>query len=330
MQIAVDVMGGDHAPTEIIKGVIEAIPEVKGRIILVGPTEIIKNELANYDYNNDKLEVVEAPDIIEMEEEPARAVRKKKDSSIVVGANLVRRGKADALVSAGSTGAMMAAGLLKIGRVKGVKRPAIATVMPALEGETLVLDVGANVDSKPINLAQYALMGSIYAEQILHKKEPKVGLLSVGEEEKKGNDLTKEAHQLLKELDINFIGNVEGRDIFSGDCDLIVCDGFIGNIVLKTAEGLGNALFTMLKSELEESVIAKAGAFLMKSGLKNLKKKMDYAEYGGAPLLGVNGVVIISHGSSKGKAIKNAINVAQEAIEKQVVQRIKENIKRKE
>ncbi|SJZ55074.1 phosphate acyltransferase PlsX [Selenihalanaerobacter shriftii] len=326
MRIAVDVMGGDHGPGEIIKGAVQALPELSGKVVLVGPTEIIKDELSSHKYNTNKLDIEEAPEVIEMGESPTKALRKKKKSSIVVGANLVRKGKADALVSAGSTGAVMAAGLLKVGRIKGVKRPAISTVMPALKGETLVLDVGANVDSKPENLVQYALMGNVYAEQILHKPEPKVGLLSVGEEEKKGNELTKGSHKLLKNLDINFIGNVEGRDIFAGDCDVVVCDGFVGNIVLKTAEGLGNALFKMLKSELDESMLAKVGALLMKSGLKNLKKKMDYAEYGGAPLLGVNGVVIISHGSSKSKAIKNAIQVAQESIKKQVVSRIKENI----
>lgn len=326
MQIAVDVMGGDHAPDEIIKGAVESISEIEGKILLVGPEDVIEEKLKDYTYNLNRLEIIDAPDVIEMDETPAKAVRQKTDSSIAVGVRLVRSGKADALVSAGSTGAVMAGSLLKLGRIKGVKRPAIATVMPALEGETLVLDVGANVDSTPENMVQYALMGNIYAEQILHKSKPEVGLLSIGEEAKKGNELTKKTYQLLKELDINFIGNVEGRDIFTTACDVVVCDGFVGNTILKTAEGLGKAVFEMMKEELEASLTAKLGSWFMKSGLKRLKKKMDYAEYGGAPLLGVNGVVIIGHGSSKNKAVKNAINVACESVERQVLDQIKENI----
>ncbi|ADL12539.1 phosphate acyltransferase PlsX [Acetohalobium arabaticum] len=326
MQIAVDVMGGDYAPDEIIKGAVESISEIEGKILLVGPEDVIEEKLKDYNYNLNRLEIIDAPDVIEMDETPAKAVRQKTDSSIAVGVRLVRSGKADALVSAGSTGAVMAGSLLKLGRIKGVKRPAIATVMPALEGETLVLDVGANVDSTPENMVQYALMGNIYAEQILHKSKPKVGLLSIGEEAKKGNELTKETYQLLKELDINFIGNVEGRDIFTTDCDVVVCDGFVGNTILKTAEGLSKTVFEMMKEELEASLIAKLGSWFMKSSLKRLKKKMDYAEYGGAPLLGVNGVVIIGHGSSKNKAVKNAINVACESVERQVLDQIKENI----
>nr|WP_239559167.1 phosphate acyltransferase PlsX [Sporohalobacter salinus] len=319
-------MGGDYAPDEIIKGAVESISEIEGKILLVGPKEVIEKKLRNYNYNLNKLEIIDAPDVIEMGETPAKAVRQKKDSSISVGVKLMRNGKADALVSAGSTGAVMAASLLKLGRIKGVKRPAIATVMPALEGETLVLDVGANVDSTPENMVQYALMGNIYAEQILHKSNPQIGLLSIGEEAKKGNELTKETHKLLKNLDINFIGNVEGRDIFTTTCDVVVCDGFVGNTILKTAEGLGKTVFEMMKKELNRSFINKLGAWFMESSLKQLKKKMDYAEYGGAPLLGVNGVVIIGHGSSKNKAIKNAIDVACESVKGQVLDQIKENI----
>lgn len=326
MRIGVDVMGGDNAPEKIIEGAIKALPDIDGQIILVGATQIIKEELKKYDYNSDKLEITAAPQVIEMGETPAKAVRQKKDSSVVVGANLVKENEVDALVSAGSTGAAMAAGLLRIGRIKGVKRPAIAAIVPTLKGETLILDVGANVDSQPGNLVQYALMGEIYAEEILHKPQAKVGLLSVGEEEEKGNELTKETYKLLENIDINFIGNIEGRDIFSTTCDVVVCDGFTGNIVLKTSEGLASTVFEMLKTELDKNLVNKLGAFLMKSGLKNLKKKMDYTEYGGAPLLGIDGVVIISHGSSGSKAIKNAINVAQEAVEKEVLHQIKENI----
>ncbi|MCK8823954.1 phosphate acyltransferase PlsX [Fuchsiella alkaliacetigena] len=326
MEIAVDVMGGDYAPFETVKGAIEALAEIEADIALVGDKEIIEKELKIYDYNEHRLRIEDAPEVIGMDETPAKAIRRKDKSSIVVGANLVKEGQAEALVSAGSTGAVMAAGLLRVGRIKGVKRPAIATVMPSLVGETLVLDVGAHVDSDPENLVQYALMGSTYVEKILNKDNPKVGLLSVGEEEEKGNELTKEAYQLLEEVNINFIGNVEGRDIFNSDCDVIVCDGFVGNVLLKTAEGLAEAVFKMFKDELEESIVAKLGALLMKSGLKNLKKKVDYTEYGGAPLLGVDGIVIIGHGSSKAKAIKNAITVAEESVKKGVLKLIKENI----
>ncbi|WP_027340538.1 phosphate acyltransferase PlsX [Halonatronum saccharophilum] len=327
MKIVVDAMGGDHAPYEIVKGAIEASGDIDGRIILVGQEDKVNKELEKYSYEEGKIEVVHASEIIGMDESPARALRKKKDSSIVVGSKLVKKGEADAFVSAGSTGAVMASALLKIGRIKGVARPAIATVFPTLKGETLVLDAGANVDSKPEHMVQHALMAHIYASELLGKKNPKLGLLSVGEEEKKGNELTKEVHKILKKIeDINFVGNAEGRDIFTGEFDIILCDGFVGNVVLKTTEGLADALFKIIKREIKANWLGKLGGLLLKPAFKRVAKKMDYTEYGGAPLLGIDGVTIISHGSSNAKAIKNAIKNAQKAIDADLINLTKANI----
>ncbi|AGB41367.1 fatty acid/phospholipid synthesis protein PlsX [Halobacteroides halobius DSM 5150] len=327
MKIAIDAMGGDDAPLEVVKGAVQASSDIKGQIILLGLKEKIKTELNKYNYPEDKIEIYHTSQTISMDESPARALRKKKDSSVVVGAKLVKEGRADAFVSAGNTGAVMAAGTLKVGRIQGVKRPAIATVFPGLKGETLVLDVGANADSKPEHLVQQAQMGQIYAKEILHKSNPTVGLLSIGEEAKKGNQLTKETYPKLKELDnINFVGNVEGRDIFTGEYDVILSDGFVGNVVLKTSEGLSSAIFKIIKKEIQASWLSKLGGLLLKPAFNRIKKKMDYTEYGGAPLLGVNGVTIIGHGSSNAKAIANAIKIAEESINVELIDLIKQNI----
>ncbi len=327
MKIAVDAMGGDHAPQEIVKGAVDASQELDAQIILVGQKDKIKAELAKYSYNQDQIKLEHASEIIGMNESPARALRKKKDSSIVVGAKLVKDGLADAFVSAGSTGAVMASGLLKIGRINGVKRPAIATVFPTLKEGTLVLDAGANVDSKAEQMVQHALMGQVYARKILNREDPKVALLSIGEEAKKGNEVTVEVHNMLKEIDnINFVGNVEGRDIFTGEYDVILCDGFVGNVVLKTTEGLASALFEIIKREINETFLGKIGGLLLKPAFKRVAKKMDYTEYGGAPLLGVDGVTVISHGSSNAKAIHNAIKNAQIAVESNLISLIEANI----
>ncbi|OCL26051.1 phosphate acyltransferase [Orenia metallireducens] len=327
MKIIVDAMGGDHAPYEIVKGAIEASQEIDSKLILVGIEEKVKKELAKYTYDKDKIEIYHASEVIGMNESPAKALRKKKDSSIVVGSKMVKEGAGDAFVSAGSTGAVMASSLLKTGRIKGIKRPAIATVFPTLKEETLLLDMGANVDSKPEHLVQHALMGQIYAKNLLDKKNPTVGLLSIGEEEKKGNELTIETHKLLKEMDnINFVGNVEGRDIFTGKYDVILCEGFVGNVVLKTTEGLASALFKIIKREITATFLGKIGALLLKSAFKRVAKKMDYTEYGGAPLLGIDGITIISHGSSNAKAIKNAIKNAEKGIKADLINLIKANI----
>lgn len=313
MRIALDAMGGDYAPGEIIKGAVKAAQAYpRMEIILVGQSARINPLLANILKN---ISVLEASEVIGMDEHPAQAVRKKKDSSIVVATRLVKEKKADAVVSAGSTGAQMASALLGLGRVKGVERPGIATVLPTLAGGKLVLDVGANPDAKPEHLLQYAQMGSIYAHHIMGIENPRIALLNIGTEESKGNALTQHAYPLLQASSLNFSGNIEGRDVPYGRADVVVCDGFVGNVVLKTAEGLAGALFELIKDKITSTPVRKLGALAVKPGLKEIARMMDYAEYGGSPLLGVNGISIVCHGSSKEKAIFNAIRVAGECAE---------------
>ncbi len=326
MKIAVDAMGGDYAPFEIVKGAVEAVRQFGREVILVGDATLIQEQLAQLDYDKNKISVVHASEVIQMDEAPAVAIRRKKDSSIVVCNKLIKEGVADAVVSAGSTGAAMGASLLGLGRIKGIDRPAIASIIPTLTGGTLLLDVGANAECKPVNLLQFAIMGHIYAKKILGVDKPKVGLLNIGEEETKGNDLYFESHQLIKNSKLNFIGNIEGRDITKGRADIIVCDGFVGNVVLKFGEGLARDLMWMIKQELKKNFFVKVGAALVFTQAKGLKKRIDYAEYGGAPLLGVNGVSIISHGSSNAKAISNAIRVAAECVEQKVVSCIRDSV----
>jgi glycerol-3-phosphate acyltransferase PlsX len=328
MRIAVDAMGGDYAPGEIIKGALQSAGQNPGvEIILVGQPERIKEFLPSGDCPKN-VRIVAASEVVEMDEHPAQAIRKKKDSSIVVATRLVKEGEADAVVSAGSTGAQMAAALLGLGRIKGIDRPAIVTVLPTLKGGKLLLDVGANPDAKPENLVQYAMMGSIYAERILGIKNPKVGLLNIGGEEGKGNELTQATYPLLKGAPLNFIGNVEGRDIPYGRADVVVCEGFVGNVVLKTTEGLAGALFQLIKEKITATPVRKLGALAVKPGLKEINKMLDYAEYGGAPLLGVSGISIICHGSSKEKAIFNAIRVARECVESRFIDEIRAELPR--
>ncbi|UWG99272.1 phosphate acyltransferase PlsX [Dehalobacter sp. DCM] len=322
MKIAVDAMGGDYAPLEIVRGALKAAqawPEIK--IILVGRKDDIIDHIPEKKIS-ENIGFYECSEVIEMNEHPAAAIKKKKDASIVVATRLVKEGEADALVSAGSTGAQMAAALLGLGRIKGIQRPAICTVLPTLQGGKLLLDVGANPDAKPENLLQYAMMGSIYAENVLGINNPKVALLNIGSEEGKGNELVQAAYALLKTASLNFIGNIEGRDVPNGNADVIVCDAFVGNIVLKSFEGLSSALFQLIKEKITATTSRKIGAMLVKPGLKEIAKQMDYAEYGGAPLLGVNGTSIICHGSSKEKAIYNAIRVAKECVNEKIIQRI--------
>lgn len=323
MKIAVDAMGGDYAPQEIVKGALQAALEYRLAVILVGDEERVRAELAGNDAGG-LVSIVHAPEVIEMREHPAVAVRRKKNSSIVRATQLVKEGEADALVSAGSTGAAMASALLGLGRIKGIDRPAIAGVLPSEKGFTVLLDAGANVDCKPHHLLQFGVMGYIYAKKILGIPDPRVGLLSNGEEETKGNETTLAAFPLLKNAGINFIGNVEGRDIFRGTVDVVVCDGFVGNIVLKTGEGMAGALFKMMKEEIAKSWLAKMGTVMAEPALKGFKKRLDYAEYGGAPLLGVNGVSIICHGSSTARAVKNAVRVAGESVESRLVEAIRD------
>ncbi|NMB20454.1 MAG: phosphate acyltransferase PlsX [Firmicutes bacterium] len=325
-RIAVDAFGGDYAPEQIVAGALQAADQNGIDIILTGDQSKLES-LVHGKPGSERIEIVHAPDIIGMEE-AAEAVRSKPESSLVVAARLVREGQAGALVSAGSTGATMAASVLTIRRIKGVERPAITSLMPTRTGVALIVDVGANVDCKPNQLFQFAQMGSIYAENVLKVRNPKVGLLNVGHEPTKGNSLVKEVYSLLQteESSVNFVGNIEGRDISQGNCDVIVCDGFVGNVVLKFAEGLADALFGMMKEEFTRSIPSTLGALLLKPGLRRIKKKVDYTEYGGAPLLGVNGVVIIAHGGSNAKAIQNAIRVAKRGVEQNIVQGIAERM----
>jgi phosphate acyltransferase len=326
MKIAVDAMGGDYAPDEIVLGAIEAAREYQCDIILVGDQDRIQKLIDANGANDLPLSIYPASEIIDMHEHPSIAIRKKKDASVVVATRLVKEGKADIVISAGSTGAAVAAALLGLGRIPGIERPTIATPMPNLTGTTILLDSGANVDSKPKHLLQNAIMGAVYAEKILGIPNPRVGLLNIGEEETKGNELVLDTYPLLKQAPINFIGNVEGRDIPKGTVDVVVCDGFVGNVVLKLSEGLASAIMTLMKKEIEaQGFFTKMAAALVLPALRGLRKKLDYAEYGGAPLLGVDGGFIISHGSSKAKAIKNSIRVARDFVENRVVENIRQN-----
>lgn len=330
MRVAVDAMGGDHAPLEIIKGSLAALEQDKDlNIIFVGKDTVIKPLIPSHLLEGDSPRAVihNCEETIGMDEHPATAYRKKKDASITVATKLVKENKADAVVSAGSTGAQMVAALFGLGRLKGVDRPAIVIALPTLKGAKIMLDVGANSDSKPENLVQFAQMGNIYAQKIIGIEKPRVGLVNIGEEETKGNDLTIKTYEKLRNTNnIDFLGNIEGRDILAGKADVMVCDGFVGNVVLKVIEGTAGALFSLLKEEFTRDLKSKLGAYILKPGLKKLKGRLDYAEYGGAPLLGVNGVSIICHGSSKADAIKNAIRVAGECVRSNFVQSLQDSI----
>ncbi|MFC1478227.1 phosphate acyltransferase PlsX [Candidatus Margulisiibacteriota bacterium] len=318
MKIAVDAMGGDHAPQEVVKGAIAAVNELGIDVILVGNQEIITSELKKNNFQKN-ISIVHASQVIQMGESPVTAIKTKKDSSINVGLQLVKDGSADGFISAGNTGAVMTAAVFNLGRVKGIERPAIATVWPTKKGRTVILDVGANAECKPKHLLQFGQLGSIFAEEVLHKSKPAVGLLSIGEEEKKGNDLVVGALPLLKQSKINFIGNVESSDIFKGDVDVFVCDGFVGNMLLKFAEGVLSFFSSLIKKEVKKNFMAKIGALFLIPAFKSVQKSTNYDEYGGALLLGVKGVCIISHGRSESKAIKNAIKVAKESAEANIV-----------
>lgn len=329
MKVAVDAMGGDFAPEQIVRGAVEAAREYGHEIVLVGDEARLLPELDKYgNWKALGISVHHTAEIIEMTEHPGAAVRKKKNASVVVAARLVKERTCDTAISAGSTGAAVAAALLYIGRIKGIERPTIATPIPNLQGTTILLDSGANVDSKPKHLAQSAVMGSIYAKYILGIQNPRVGLLNIGEEKTKGNEQALATYPLLAQAaTINFIGNVEGRDIPRGTVDVVVCDGFVGNIVLKFGEGLSHAILHLIDNSLRNGgLLTRLAAGVVLSTLRGLKKKLDHAEYGGAPLLGVDGGYIICHGSSNAKAIKNAIRVANEFTQQQVIEHIRENI----
>ncbi len=324
-KIAIDALGGDNAPEEIVAGAIRASEELDAEIILVGDRASIENCIRKHGHAP-KLEIVDAIDVVEMHEEPLVGIRRKPKASINVAMNLVKEKKADAVVSAGHSGAAMAAALLRLGRIPGIDRPAIGAVFPTMivGKPVIVLDVGANVDSKAKYLEQFALMGTIYSRYVMGTEDPKVGLLNIGEESSKGNDLALRTHELLTENpQIPFIGNAEGRDVLSGNFDVIVCDGFVGNVLLKFAEAVGEIMLQILREELPQGVRGKLGTTILKPNLKRIKQRVDHAEHGGALLFGVNGICIISHGSSQAPSIFNAIRLAKEAVDNEVLERIK-------
>ncbi len=323
--IALDAMGGDHYPKPEVDGAVQAAKAFGVKVILVGKEDVVRHELNRHSgWQSLPIEIRHASEQITMEDSAGKAVRAKKDSSIRVASRLVKSGEAQCVVSAGNTGAVMATAKMVQGMLPGVDRPALASAFPTLKGSAVMLDVGANVDSSPQMLAQFAVMGDAFARVIYHKTHPRVGLLSIGEEEHKGNALTHEAFPLLKALQhINFVGNVEGRDVYSGAVDVIVCDGFVGNVALKVSEGLIEVLFRqMLKDSLKETLTRQVGAYLARGAFNDFRKRVDYAEYGGAPLLGVNGLCVICHGRSNAKAIRNAIRVGKEFVDGRINERI--------
>lgn len=329
MRIAIDAMGGDHAPKSTVEGALAAAKEWSDiDIVLVGRKSDLEPLLINAPSN---LTIHSAEEVIEAEDEPVKAVRRKKDASMVVAGRMVREGQADAMISAGNTGALMTTGLLVVGRMEGIERPALAPMIPTLDGRgVLALDLGANMDAKPEHLAQYALMGSVYRQKVHGIAKPRIGLLNVGTEAKKGNELTKAAYPLLEELPIEFVGNVEARDVLTGACDVLVCDGFAGNILLKTLEGTAGAMFSLLKQEFTKSLKNKLAAAVLMPSMRSLKQTLDYKEHGGAPLLGLSGLVVKGHGSSDGEAIKNAIRQARTAIQSRLTESISEEISGKQ
>ncbi len=309
MQIVIDGMGGDNAPKSNVEGAVKAIKEYQVDLIITGDKDLLEKEFSNYEFDRNKLEIVHTTEIIENEDKPVKAIRSKKDSSMVVALNLVKEGKADAIISAGNTGALLAGGLFVVGRIKGIDRPCLCSAIPNVKrGMTLIADCGANADCKPKNLVEFAAMSNIYSRKVLGLENPKVALANVGLEEGKGNDLVKKSYEEIKKLDLNFIGNVEAREVINAYTDIIICDGFTGNILLKSAEGVALSVMSLIKETFMASTKSKIGALLIKDDLRKLKSFIDYSEYGGAPLLGLNGGVIKAHGSSDAKAIKNAIN----------------------
>ena len=309
MKIVIDGMGGDNAPKSNVEGAVNAIKEYQVDLIITGDKDLLEKEFSNYEFDRNKLEIVHTTEIIENEDKPVKAIRSKKDSSMVVALNLVKEGKADAIISAGNTGALLAGGLFVVGRIKGIDRPCLCSAIPNVKrGMTLIADCGANADCKPKNLVEFEAMSNIYSRKFLGLENPKVALANVGLEEGKGNDLVKRSYEEIKKLDLNFIGNVEAREVINAYTDIIICDGFTGNILLKSAEGVALSVMSLIKETFMASTKSKIGALLIKDDLRKLKSFIDYSEYGGAPLLGLNGGVIKAHGSSDAKAIKNAIN----------------------
>lgn len=328
IKVAVDAMGGDHAPAEIVRGAVNAVAMRKNiKIYLTGQQDVIKQELARYSYSGSQIEVIHAEEVIETAEPPVMAIRRKKQSSIVVGMNMVKEKKADAFISAGSSGAVLVGGQVIVGRIKGVERPPLAPLIPTEQGVSLLIDCGANVDARASHLVQFAKMGSIYMENVLGVNRPRVAIVNIGAEEEKGNALVKETFPLLKNCpDINFVGSIEARDIPHGEADVIVCEAFVGNVILKLYEGVSNALTGVIKKGMMENFQSKIGALLVKPSLKKTLKAFDATEYGGAPLLGLNGLVVKTHGSSKAKEITNAIIQCVTFKEQEINEKIRKNI----
>lgn len=328
IRIAVDAMGGDHAPEEIVKGVVEAVKLRKDIFIfLVGQQDAVKEELKKYSFPAEQIQIVHAEEVIETAEPPVMAIRKKKQSSIVIGMNMVKQKEADAFVSAGSSGAILVGGQVIVGRIKGVERPPLAPLIPTEKGVSLLIDCGANVDARPSHLVQFAKMGSIYMEHVMGVKNPRVAIVNIGAEEEKGNALVKETFPMLKECeDINFVGSIEAREIPHGEADVIVCEAFTGNVILKLYEGVGSTFLHMVKKGLMSSLQSKIGALLIKPALKETMKSFDASAYGGAPLLGLNGLVVKTHGSSKAAEVKNSILQCATFKEQEINEKIKKNI----
>ncbi len=326
MKIIIDAMGGDYAPQAPVEAAAKASKELDVELILVGQEDVVREELKKYDYNSGNINIVHADDVISNHEEPVKAVRSKKNASVVVAANMLKNNEGDAMLSMGNTGALLASGLLIVGRIKGVLRPALATLLPTAKGPKMLIDAGANTNCKRENLVQFAIMGSIYMKNVLDIKNPTVGLMSNGEEEGKGDELTKETYPLLKAAPINFVGNIEGRDVMEGNTDVITCDGFVGNVILKTVEGMGHVVSSKVKGIFTKGFFTKIGALFVLKGLNEFKQTMDYREYGGAPLLGTKKPVIKGHGSSDAKAVFSAIKQAKKFVETSVIDDIVNNI----
>ncbi|MFC1548598.1 phosphate acyltransferase PlsX [Candidatus Omnitrophota bacterium] len=327
MRIGIDAMGGDKAPQSTVEGAVMAVEEYGYDLTLVGSESDIKKELQDYTYPSNKIHIAHAAQCIEMHEPGALSVRKKRDSSIVRGVELLKKEQFDAFVSAGNTGAVVCAGTLSLRLLPGVDRPGIAVIFPTLTKPVMVIDVGANIDPKPLHLLQYGIMGDAYSKHILSKSNPSIGLLNIGEEATKGTDFIKDAHMMLSESKLNFVGNIEPREVYNGKADVVVCDGFMGNVFLKVTEGFADAAATLLKSELEKSnFVTKFGALLTLPAFRSLRKRVDASEHGGAPLMGVDGSIIIAHGASNAKAIKNAIRQAGENVDHQVNKHVVEEL----
>ena len=330
MKIAVDAMGGDFAPRNIVEGAVLAAKEYGVKVVLVGDEDQVSKELSKYPTSKLSIYIHHAPLVVAMHDSPSTVIRRMKDTSIKIALDLAKEGQASGVVSAGNSGAAMALAMYILKKLEGVERPAIATIHPTTKGSTVLIDSGGTVDCKPFHLVQFAMMGDAYAKYILGKEEPRIGVLSNGEEEGKGNELTREVHAILSEADLNYIGYVEGRDLNSGEVDVIVCDGFVGNVALKISEGLWETIHAILKWEAQDNVRAKAAYFLMGRAIRRLEKRLDYAEVGGAPLLGVNGNCVICHGSSNAKAIMNAILLASDLAQNKLNEHLTQELKEKQ